>query len=491
MSIQDENKNDANSKIEQIRIDLEKKLSAIEKSKNDISNKVDDKEVEIINKTESNPVFEISAPITPVIEEVKEVSEIEKTEVEEIKEVEILKTTEKEISKTELINEEVNASKTSNNSSKTTVIQPPQTIISSISKENTDEIENKIIVEEPKEEEKSKKGLLSFIIYGLLIALFAAIGYMVVDYMKQNNELVNEKMEQKLSEFKNKRYLDSVELADLNTQLEDIQTKKMLDSLDRLNEMLLLRDINKKSNKTKTQRNFNLLNENRGNVDLSASNTITNNIEKNGKSIADTKNISSKENIVDLANNSVSKNLKNSNLSEKESSKKDDVALNTDTNNSDNPDKEAKKEVIDTDSSSSNKDLASIPKKVDSKTNDESTVKVKIRKVPVYPGCEKKITELDKKKCLSSKMYKHILRKFNSDVANNSGLKAGIHEVRVSYIIDRAGYATVLNVRGESKELETEAIRVIQSLPKMVPGTINGKRSKTLYNIPIKFNVQN
>jgi len=112
-------------------------------------------------------------------------------------------------------------------------------------------------------------------------------------------------------------------------------------------------------------------------------------------------------------------------------------------------------------------------------------------KSPIYPGCEKKKTELDRKKCFTSKMYRHISRKFNTSLAQNIGLEEGIHQVRVQYIIDKAGYATVLNVRAENEKLEQEAIRVIQSLPKMTPGTIDGKRTKLQYNIPIKFAVNN
>ena len=85
MEAQNGNNKEAKSKIEQIRIDLEKKLAAIEDSKKEIidvdnqeelKNKVEglsaniaeeeNKIVEKLEEVETKPVFEISEPIIPI-----------------------------------------------------------------------------------------------------------------------------------------------------------------------------------------------------------------------------------------------------------------------------------------------------------------------------------------------------------------------------------------------------------------------------------------
>jgi len=489
MGIQEENNQEAKSKIEQIRIDLEKKLAAIENSKKNIegNESVDLEKEKLIKKVEpiaksneidSNPVFEISEPIVPVVPESKKpltiVNKEFKKEVEQKEELGEKKKEVKVVVPVENVKKKVSV--------------PPKTIISSVATKTSVE-KNKISSTEinqsedllEKEESKTKRGVLSYLIYALLIGLFATIAYLYIDYNRENKSLEEEKMNQKLSEFKNKRYLDSIELADLNTQLEDLQSKKMLDSLDRVYEQELIAN-SKFKNKKAIQRNF----------DLSSLNKVS------SKSINDTKNVIANNAKAEVLINKRKQNIANT----KVKGEKDTDNLNSDlqdnktelakSNDKDQPKTELDSESKTTDLSTkeiaaikNTEAVASTTKKVDTK------VKKKLKKSPIYPGCEKKKTEVDRKKCLTTKMHRYVSRKFNSDMAQNMGLNEGIHVVRIQYIIDKSGYATVLNVRAENKKLEQEAIRVIQSLPKMTPGTSDGKRVGVQYNMPIKFAVNN
>jgi hypothetical protein len=487
MGTQDENNKESKSKIEQIRIDLEKKLAAIEDSKKNV-NEVSQEEVlktelkelssktsevnniiEEVEEVEASPVFEISEPIIPVKEKENKIVDIQKD--------------------TNISKEDIEDKKITDNKETKKVVSPPKTIIAAVEKEST--VEDNFVtekIEEPQvegqdENRKSKKGILSFLIYGLLIGLFATIGYLYMDYTRENKNLEEEKMNQKLSEFKNKRYLDSIELADLNSQLEDLQSKKMLDSLDRVYEQELITN-SKFKNKKAIQRNFDLASlkeatvktnstksTNKANTVVDNSTTVNEGTQQNKEKPV--------ENEVGSLGGINKDGVDVVDLNKTKDGKSESEAIKT-TNSSDNIATNSNTDIVKDNNSDE------VARKTESISKKKRTVKS-----PIYPGCEKKKTELDRKRCFTSKMYRHISRKFNTSLAQNIGLEEGIHQVRVQYIIDKAGYATVLNVRAENEKLEQEAIRVIQSLPKMTPGTIDGKRAKLQYNIPIKFAVNN
>jgi len=518
MSGQEDKNQKTKSKIEQIREELEKKLAAIEKAKTApqseavaVDKEVIAKEIEAIKEEakivdkKNDLVFEISDKIEDVKEDISTKIENVETELNDAvtknvveKNVEKASTTiekpvkvEKEVSKLETLKEiiksetNISVNKTTENSNKT-IIPPPKTVKTAIhTNQQKPSVTKKVVAEEKEEdfvtyvEEKPKKKS-NYLLYALLLLLFGGIAYLLVNYLNQNKAQQKIIMDQKLSEFKNKRYLDSIELADLNGQLLDLQSKKMIDSLDQIYEQELLAK-SKFKNKNDIKRNFN--------VDGSE---ITSNSKKN------TNKNSIKTNIISQSaiNSKVSKASKGRNTASKASAV---------------PSKESDSNTSSVETDQAKGDENSVVKNEDSKNDDTKTEnkkeqevaqsketpkeveknQPKVVKVPVYPGCEKKKSELDRKKCLINKMYRNISRHFNTELAQNIGLKSGKHVVRVNFIIDKSGYATVLNVRAENKILEDEAIRVVQALPKMRPGTINGKRAKIQYNIPIRYIVGN
>ena len=61
-------------------------------------------------------------------------------------------------------------------------------------------------------------------------------------------------------------------------------------------------------------------------------------------------------------------------------------------------------------------------------------------------------------------------------------------KVYVSFIVDKQGIVTnVKIVRGVDKNLDTEAVRVVKSLPKYKPGKQRGKPVRVMFTIPINF----
>lgn len=111
-----------------------------------------------------------------------------------------------------------------------------------------------------------------------------------------------------------------------------------------------------------------------------------------------------------------------------------------------------------------------------------------IEKVPVYPGCENAGGNSGKKKCMSNKITEHINKKFNTNIVGK--LSKGKKRIMVTFKINKSG--NVVNVKAKSEEsiLKKEAVRVVNTLPKMTPGQQKGKNVGVLYTLPILFQVQ-
>ena len=63
--------------------------------------------------------------------------------------------------------------------------------------------------------------------------------------------------------------------------------------------------------------------------------------------------------------------------------------------------------------------------------------------------------------------------------------------VTVQFIVTKDGNIEQVKIlRGVSPELDTEAIRVISSMPKWIPGEQRGKRVNVKYTVPVMFRLQ-
>lgn len=63
--------------------------------------------------------------------------------------------------------------------------------------------------------------------------------------------------------------------------------------------------------------------------------------------------------------------------------------------------------------------------------------------------------------------------------------------VSVSFVINEKGEVTdVKAIRGNDPNLEREAVRVVQSLPKWKPGKQRGRAVKVSYSVPVRFKLQ-
>ncbi len=111
-----------------------------------------------------------------------------------------------------------------------------------------------------------------------------------------------------------------------------------------------------------------------------------------------------------------------------------------------------------------------------------------VENIPIYPGCEKGNNE-KRRRCMSEKIAKFVRKKFNTKLAEGIGL-SGRQRISVIFKIDKLGDVVGVRARAPHPQLEDEAIRVINLLPKMKPGMQLGKAVVVPYSLPINFEVK-
>ena len=111
-----------------------------------------------------------------------------------------------------------------------------------------------------------------------------------------------------------------------------------------------------------------------------------------------------------------------------------------------------------------------------------------IEKVPVYPGCAGNNNE-ELKQCMMTKIIAHIGEKFNTNIPSGTDLK-GRQRIDVRFVITSEGQVAQVEAKGPHPSLETEAIRVVESLPQMEAGEQNGEKVTIEYALPIIFDIE-
>jgi protein TonB len=133
--------------------------------------------------------------------------------------------------------------------------------------------------------------------------------------------------------------------------------------------------------------------------------------------------------------------------------------------------------------------LIIIPKKETKEEIDVIKNILGVEFVPVFPGCEKLSSNKEKRNCMSLKIKKFIVKKFNTDkIEESSKIKEQI--IIVQFTIDSNGLVTNVTARAPNKLLEKEAKRVVSNLPMMIPGRQGNKNVAVQYMIPITFKTE-
>ena len=111
----------------------------------------------------------------------------------------------------------------------------------------------------------------------------------------------------------------------------------------------------------------------------------------------------------------------------------------------------------------------------------------KIESPPTFKECKGK-DKSEQKKCTVEGITKHVQENFNIGLANDLGL-VGRQRISVMFKINREGNIESIRARASHPDLETEARRVIQKLPQMIPGKHKGETVIVPYSLPIIFQI--
>ena len=111
-----------------------------------------------------------------------------------------------------------------------------------------------------------------------------------------------------------------------------------------------------------------------------------------------------------------------------------------------------------------------------------------IDEVPIYPGCESLATNEERKMCMSNNIALFVNTNFNTNLGKELELK-GRQRINVIFKIGTDGNISGARSRAPHPALEEEAVRVINSLPRFIPGKNNGKNVIVPYSLPILFQV--
>ena len=111
-----------------------------------------------------------------------------------------------------------------------------------------------------------------------------------------------------------------------------------------------------------------------------------------------------------------------------------------------------------------------------------------IEEVPVFPGCTG--TRKEKSDCLKRSLKKHVVKNFDAELAGKLGLTPGKKKIWIIFRIDEKGNVTNVNARAPHPKLKAEAIRVVNTIPRMIPGKQKGEAVGMKYTLPITFNVE-
>ena len=127
--------------------------------------------------------------------------------------------------------------------------------------------------------------------------------------------------------------------------------------------------------------------------------------------------------------------------------------------------------------------------KDETKSETVSSEKVpfmQLDKHPVFQDCTQLSDKNEIMQCTTKSIMTYVSKNFNVKSVSDFAEK-GENKIVVRFIIDNTGNIKDVVARAPSKELQQEAVRVIQSIPTMIPGEKDGKKVNVQYSLPINF----
>lgn len=113
-----------------------------------------------------------------------------------------------------------------------------------------------------------------------------------------------------------------------------------------------------------------------------------------------------------------------------------------------------------------------------------------VQEMPRFPGCEDMEGHHDvKKKCAQEKMLEYIYTNIQYPEEARKNKIQGV--VFVSFVVEADGLITRAKIlRSVGEEIDKEALRVINSMPKWTPGKQRNQPLRVQFTLPVRFKLE-
>ncbi len=112
-----------------------------------------------------------------------------------------------------------------------------------------------------------------------------------------------------------------------------------------------------------------------------------------------------------------------------------------------------------------------------------------VEQSPIFPGCESNSSRNEQRQCFSQKIQKHVIDHFDKSFINELNLPSGRLRINALFTINEQGVVETILVRSPHERLSEEVKRVLNLLPRMIPGKQRWRNVAVRYALPIVFNI--
>lgn len=100
---------------------------------------------------------------------------------------------------------------------------------------------------------------------------------------------------------------------------------------------------------------------------------------------------------------------------------------------------------------------------------------------PVWPGCE---DAEDVSDCFNKKLSQHVREHYVYPMENNKYIRG---KVTVSFDVNKEGEVVIKSIEGDEPAVNKAARAMLEKIPDMKPGTLNGKPDTRNFTVPFNF----
>jgi protein TonB len=112
-----------------------------------------------------------------------------------------------------------------------------------------------------------------------------------------------------------------------------------------------------------------------------------------------------------------------------------------------------------------------------------------VEDMPRFPGCEDMSNKDERKKCAEQKMLEYIYKNIKYPaIARENGVEG---TVVITFVVETDGTITAAQIaRDIGAQCGQEALKVVESMPKWIPGKQRGRAVRVQFNLPVKFKLE-